>query len=127
MRALLVAAVTLASTVAAAAPMGYDQARHLLARTGFGPTDAEIRSYAALTREQGVNLVLRDVRTQAITPPPSFTLDTTALRYPRADTVTPEERRAFQQQLVRQGLELRAWWMHEMLVTPSPITERMPR
>ena len=125
MRALLVAAVTLASTVAAAAPMGYDQARHLLARTGFGPTDAEIRGYAALTREQGVNLVLRDVRTQAITPPPSFTLDTTALRYPRADTVTPEERRAFQQQLVRQGLELRAWWMHEMLVTPSPITERM--
>ena len=125
MRALLVAAVTLASTVAAAAPMGYDQARHLLARTGFGPTDAEIRSYAALTREQGVNLVLRDVRTQAITPPPSFTLDTTALRYPRADTVTPEESRAFQQQLVRQGLELRAWWMHEMLVTPSPITERM--
>jgi len=125
MRALLVAAVTLASTVAAAAPMGYDQARHLLARTGFGPTDAEIRGYAALTREQGVNLVLRDVRTQAITPPPSFTLDTTALRYPRADTVTPEESRAFQQQLVRQGLELRAWWMHEMLVTPSPITERM--
>ncbi|MET0918833.1 MAG: DUF1800 domain-containing protein [Burkholderiales bacterium] len=125
MRALLVAAVTLASTVAAAAPMGYDQARHLLARTGFGPTDAEIRGYAALTREQGVNLVLRDVRTQAITPPPSFTLETTALRYPRADTVTPEERRAFQQQLVRQGLELRAWWMHEMLVTPSPITERM--
>jgi len=125
MRALLVAAVTLASTVAAAAPMGYDQARHLLARTGFRPTDAEIRGYAALTREQGVNLVLRDVRTQAITPPPSFTLDTTALRYPRADTVTPEESRAFQQQLVRQGLELRAWWMHEMLVTPSPITERM--
>jgi uncharacterized protein (DUF1800 family) len=125
MRALLAAALAVCSTLAFAASMGYDEARHLLARTGFGPTDAEIRGYAALTREQGVNLVLRDVRTEAITPPPAFTLETTALRYPRADTVTPEERKAFQQQLVRQGLELRAWWMHEMLVTPSPITERM--
>ena len=125
MRALLAAVLVLASTLAGAASMGYDEARHLLARTGFGPTDAEIRGYAALTREQGVNLVLRDVRSEAVTPPPPFTLETTALRYPRADNVTPEERKAFQQQLVRQGLELRAWWMHEMLVTPSPITERM--
>ena len=125
MRALLAAAIALASTLAAAAPMGFEEARHLLARTGFGSTDAEIRSYAVLTREQGVNLVLRDVRTEAITTPPAFTLETTALRYPPADKVTPEERRAFQQQLIRQGLELRAWWMHEMLVTPSPITERM--
>ena len=53
------------STLAGAAPMGFDEARHLLARTGFGPTDAEIRGYAALTREQGVNLVLRDVRTRS--------------------------------------------------------------
>jgi uncharacterized protein (DUF1800 family) len=125
MRALVAAAIALASTLATAAPMGYEEARHLLARTGFGPTDAEIRSYAVLTREQGVNLVLRDVRTEAITTPPAFTLGTSALRYPAADKVTPEERRAFQQQLIRQGLELRAWWMHEMLVTPSPITERM--
>jgi len=125
MRAVLGVALAVLTTAVSAAPMGFDEARHLLARTGFGPTDAEIRGYASLTREQGVNLVLRDVRTQAITPAPAFTLQTTALRYPGADTVTPEERRAFQQQLVRQGLELRAWWMHEMLVTPSPITERM--
>ena len=125
MRALLVAAVAIASSFAAAAPMGYDEARHLLARTGFGPTDAEIRSYAALTREQGVNLVLRDGRSEAVTALPAFVSETTPLRYPRADTVTPEERRAFRQELMRQGLALRAWWMHEMLVTPSPITERM--
>ena len=125
LRAVLGVAVAVLSMAGSAAPMGFDEARHLLARTGFGPTDAEIRGYAALTREQGVNLVLRDIRTQAITPAPAFTLETAVLRYPRADTVTPEERRVFQQQLVRQGLELRAWWMHEMLVTPSPITERM--
>jgi len=125
MRALLAAALALASTLAAAAPMGYGEARHLLARTGFGPTEAEVRAYSVLTREQGVNLVLRDVRTEAVVPAPASVLESTALRYPRAETVTPEERKAFGQQLVRQGLELRAWWMHEMLLTPSPITERM--
>ena len=106
-------------------PMGFEEARHLLIRTGFGPTDAEVRTFAALTRDQGVNLVLRDTRTEAVTLPPAFALEASALRYPRGNTATPEERKAFQQQQVRQGLELRAWWMHEMLVTPSPITERM--
>jgi uncharacterized protein (DUF1800 family) len=125
--AVAFAFLSLAAGGAAAAtgPMGYDDARHLLARTGFGPTDAEVRGYAALTREQGVNLVLRDVRSEAVTPPPAFAADTSPLRYPRPENATPEERRAFQQQQVRQGLELRAWWIHELLVTPSPITERM--
>ena len=114
-----------ADAAASSAPMGFEEARHLLVRTGFGPTEAEIRAYAVLTREQGVHLVLRDVRTEAVIPPPAFAVETSPVRYPRADTMTPEERRALQQKLVRQGLELRAWWMHEMLVTPSPITERM--
>ncbi len=122
---LLFAVASAAVAAPATAPMGYDDARHLLVRTGFGPTDAEVRAFAALTREQGVNLVLRDVRTEAVTQAPAFANDPAALRYPRGESVTPEERRAFQQQQVRQGLELRAWWMHEMLVTPSPITERM--
>jgi len=118
---LFAAAVAAASTQ----PMGYEDARHLLARTGFGPTDAEVRAYAALTREQGVNLLLRDARTDAMTPPPAFVAETGPLRYPRPENATVEERRAFQQQQVRQGLELRAWWMNEMLVTRSPLTERM--
>jgi len=37
----------------------------------------------------------------------------------------PERRKALLRTLVRQGLELRAWWLREMLVTPSPLTERM--
>jgi len=105
--------------------MGTDDARHLLARTGFGPTEAEVRAYAVLTREQGVNLVLRDARSEAITPPPAFVSETTPLRYPRAEDTTPEQRRAFQQQQTRNTLELRAWWVNEMLTTRSPLTERM--
>jgi uncharacterized protein (DUF1800 family) len=130
--AALAVALATASLAVAAAParalptaMGYDDARHLLARTGFGPTDAEVREFAALTREQGVDRLLASVRTAAVTAPPPWTGDREPLRYPRAETATAEERRAFQQRNVREGVELRAWWMQEMLATPSPLTERM--
>ena len=121
------AAFCLAAILAHAAPgpMGFDDARHLLARTGFGPTDAEVRDYAGLTREQAVTRLLRDARTAPVTPAPAWVAETVPLRYPAADTATFEERRAFRQQQTRLGIELRAWWMQEMLVTPSPLTERM--
>ncbi|MFO1397303.1 MAG: DUF1800 domain-containing protein [Burkholderiales bacterium] len=109
----------------AAAPMGYDDARHLLARTGFGPTDAEARTFAAMSRADAVDALLRDTRTVAVTPPPAFVASGEPLRAPRGDSATPEERRAFQQRNVREGIALRGWWMQEMLATPSPLTERM--
>ncbi|TMH58820.1 MAG: DUF1800 domain-containing protein, partial [Betaproteobacteria bacterium] len=31
----------------------------------------------------------------------------------------------FQQEQIREGLELRGWWVEEMIRTPSPLTERM--
>ena len=37
---------------------------------GFGPTDAEVRAYATLTREAAVAKLLRETRTTALTPPP---------------------------------------------------------
>jgi len=121
------AALALIAGPAASAPspMGFDDARHLLVRTGFGPTEAEVRAYAGLTREQAVTKLLRDTRTTAGTPPPDWTAETTPLRYPRPEDATPEERKAFQRLQVRHGLELRAWWVQEMLATPSPLTERM--
>ena len=70
---------------AAAGPMGYADARHLLARTGFGPTDAEVGRFAELTREQAVATLLRDVRTEAATPPAKKTDVARA----RTDAITP--------------------------------------
>jgi len=118
----LIAGATLAQ--AAGAPMGYDDARHLLARTGFGPTDAEVRLYAAMPRGDAVARLLREVRTSASTPPPAFASDTGSLQRPARDA-SDAERKAFLREQVRHGLELRAWWVEEMLVTPSPLTERM--
>jgi len=109
---------------AATAPMGYDDARHLLARTGFGPTDAEVRAMAAMPRSDAVARLLREARTTTVTPPPAFAIDTGPLRPPGRDA-SDVERKVFLQEQIRHGLELRAWWVQEMLATPSPLTERM--
>src|SRR5260221_11994162 len=109
---------------AAAALMGYDDAGHLRAGTGFGPTDAEVRLSAILARNAAVARLLRETRTAAVTPPPAFALDSGPLRRP-GPGASEDERKAFAQDQVRRGLELRAWWVQEMLVTPSPLTERM--
>ena len=65
-----------------------------------------------------------ETRTTAMTLPPAFAIDTGPLRRPGRDA-PDEERKAFLQEQIRNGLELRAWWVQEMLVTPSPLTERM--
>jgi uncharacterized protein (DUF1800 family) len=110
----------------ASAPLSYDDARHLLNRTGFDATDAEIRSYVGMTREGAAKKLLAATRTQAATPPPSWTATPGPLRYPRGgDQATEADRKVFQQEQIREGLELRGWWIEEMITTPSPLTEHM--
>jgi len=117
-----------ATSVAQAAPsdtLSYDDARHLLSRTGFAPTDAEVRAYVGITRANAVARLLDGARTSAVTPLPASLADTAPLALPRGPDATPEQRKAFVREQVQEGLLLRGWWMQEMLVTPSPLTERM--
>ena len=107
-------------------PLGYDDARHLLNRVGFGATQSEVERYAPMTREEAARKLLAGARTVAVTPPPAWVGTEEALRYPRGgDKSTEAEKKAFVQQQVREGLDLRGWWVEEMLDTPSPLTERM--
>ena len=104
----------------------YDDARHLLNRAGFGATESEIRRTIGVTREQAARNLLDNVRTSPVTPPPAWTAEAGALRYPRrGENATEAEKKMFQQEQIREGLELRGWWVGEMLSTPSPLTERM--
>ncbi|MEO8303483.1 MAG: DUF1800 domain-containing protein [Betaproteobacteria bacterium] len=124
--ALSFASALVQPVLAATGPvLGYDDARHLLARTGFGPTDAEVRVYAALTRDAAVAKLLLDTSTVAFTKPPASATDADSLPPPRGENATEAERKAFVQQQIREGLELRAWWVEEMVTTKSPLTERM--
>ncbi|MEO8738868.1 MAG: DUF1800 domain-containing protein [Casimicrobiaceae bacterium] len=136
MRNAFVAAGLALATAVLAAPtqtvtyvptvLAYDDARHLLNRAGFGASQAEVERFAGLTRDQAARKLLADTRTVALTPPPAWTAETGPLRYPRAGVqATDAEKKLFRQQQLREGLQLRAWWMSEMLDTPSPLTERM--
>src|SRR5471030_1009330 len=124
MRILAAAALLAVSIVANGAPIGYDGARHLLNRTGFGATDSEVREYATLERAQAVDRLIGGARREAFLRPPAF-VDAPFEPYYRIRQMNVEDRMAAQRRLVEQGFELRAWWLREMLVTPSLLTERM--
>jgi uncharacterized protein (DUF1800 family) len=115
-----------AADAAIAGALGYDDARHLLNRTGFGATQAEIEHYVGMSREEAAKALLGTARTTTLTPPPAAMFATGPLHYPRRGAgASDEELKMFRQQQVREGLELRGWWIGEMLSTPSPLTERM--
>ena len=87
--------------------MGFDEARHLLSRTAFGATPAEIRALETLDYTRAVDRLLATFRPQAATPAPDWVNQgpTAAVR--------------------EQAHELRSWWIEEMLATDQPLVERM--
>ena len=122
---LIVAFLALVLPVAVhAAAIGYDGARHLLNRVGFGATDAEIAQFAPLDRDEAVERLLAGARREASLPPPEA-VDEPFQPYYRLRTLSAEERMAAQRKLLQEAFELRAWWLREMIATPSPLTERM--
>ncbi len=101
-----------------------DDARFFLTRIGFAPDNTELAQYAGLTRAQAVDKALANARSEAISLPPDWVFEPVPTRAER-NTWTPDQRRE-QQKLLGQRYELlRAWWVREMLNTPSPLTERM--
>ena len=117
-------ATLLVAASAHAGPIGYEGARHLLNRVGFGATDAEIRDYAKLERDAAVDRVLAGARREASSKPPAF-VDAPFVRFVPLDTLSDEDRQREVRRRRDEGFALREWWLREMLNTPSPITERM--
>ena len=101
------------SSVPSAGAMGFDQARHLLNRTSFAAQPAEIEDYAKLSREQAVDRLLAETRRVAAYPAPAWTAKYE--RIFRPDMTQEERMLANRRELVERGLELRTWWVAEML------------
>ena len=116
--------LALATLAHAGSPIGEEGARHLLARTGFAPSAAEIATYAPLDRQAAVARVLETSRTTTLTPPPAALTDDRPIRAPRAGA-SVDDRKAFVQEQLRAGIALRGWWLTEMLATDAPLLERM--
>ncbi|WP_244146561.1 DUF1800 domain-containing protein [Paraburkholderia sp. BCC1876] len=101
-----------------------DDARFFLTRVGFAPDSAEVAQYVGLTRAQAVDKVLAGSRTEALTPLPEWVLEPIPTREVRK-TWSDDQRRDEQRLRGQRYDALRAWWVREMLSTPSPLTERM--
>jgi len=121
---VFLAGIALLTTFAAhAAPMGFDDARHLLDRTSFAAGADDIKAFAQMTRAQAVDQLLAWTSGRTVTPPPAWVNNFESPR--RLRGMGEEERKAFQREQFEKGVELRSWWMTEMLTTPSPLTEKM--
>ena len=106
------------------AGMGLEDARHLLGRTSYGPAIAQVREYSFLTREQAVARLLAEKPADSVRPPPTWVSEpVTPFRVLR--NASPEERRKILERDARRGLELRAWWVGEMLDSTAQLHERM--
>ena len=117
--------------------MSFEDARHLLNRTGFGATPQNIDKFTALEWDAAVDLILSGVQSEPTTTPPYwrnepvgglFTLRLLAIGRSGGESARLEResiQRKQEAQTRRRGEELRTWWWNEMIRTKSPLTERM--
>ena len=133
--ASLSAALWMPRAARAGTAMGFDDARHLLSRTAFGATPAEIHAVEELDHAAAVDRLLGRFRRQAGTPalewvnqPPSFLrqqVRSAGREIVSKETAEAKPRQLIQQQVREQGRQLRNWWIEEMLATDQPLVERM--
>lgn len=122
-RAVSLLSLLLAALPVSAATLGVDDARHLLSRTGFGATPAEIETYSRLTRHQAADRLLAGATRVPSTQPPTWTSEPFERRGYRG--MSAEERKLAVREMNQKAFELQTWWLGEMLATPSPLTEKM--
>ena len=103
--------------------IGAEAARHLLNRTGFDAQPAQMAAISVLPRREAVERILAGAGSEARTPPPSWAGEFISPRLVR--DLDAEARKDFQRQQAERAIELKNWWVTEMLTTPSPLTERM--
>jgi uncharacterized protein (DUF1800 family) len=100
------------------------QARHLLVRTGFAPTQAEVDKLVGKSAQRAVaDIVSAAAVAKPKHPVPDFVNQRPAITPSQLKTV--DERQAYRRQQMAEGLDMKAWWVREMLETPTPLYERM--
>ena len=124
LRAVFLALALFGASLGEARALDAADARHLLARTGFGATAEEAAALAPLSRVQAVDRILNGARTTAVTPGPAWLTDNKPV-FPALGQLNAEDRAAQQKLTNEQVQQIKAWWYDEMLATPSPFTERM--
>ena len=100
------------------------QARHLLIRTGFAPTQTEVDKLVGKPVQTAVaNIITSASAAKPKYPPPAFVSQPPPT--PANQLKTVDERQEQRRAQIAEGVELKAWWLREMLETPNPLAERM--
>ena len=126
---ILALALTAASVCGTAAParLSDAQARHLLVRTGFAPSQAEVDALTGQSASAAVSGLIAQAQSRPPLEPiyaaPDFTAQAPPIPYRLLKS--REEQQAQRQQQQREGLEMKAWWLREMMASPTPLRERM--
>jgi len=121
---LLVLLLALQAWAATPGALGPDGARLFLTRTGFAPSEADVARWENLTQAQAVDRVLSETTRVAGQPAPGW-IDETIVRPKDLRAMGQDVLKLERQTQIRYGLELRTWWVQEMVTTPTPLTERM--
>jgi len=119
-------ALCLLHTPALASPkaMTAEEARHLISRTGFGASPAEIEAMIGLSYADGVAQILAGLQADPTRPMPTWINDW-AYPYEQIWTLDQTTTELFYTNRWVELEQLSAWWLAEMAATPSPLTERL--
>jgi uncharacterized protein (DUF1800 family) len=100
------------------------QVRHLLVRTCFTPTQAEVDKWVGKSAQRAIaDIVASAAVAKPKYPSPDFVNQKPPV--PPSQLKTVDERQEYRRQQLAEGLEIKAWWVREMLETPNPLSERM--
>jgi uncharacterized protein (DUF1800 family) len=119
------AALACAAMFAQAAPasLTQEQARHLLLRSGFAPTQAEVDRWVGHSAREAVDDIV--ARAKAARPLHELAHAATQPLPAQLASLSVDERRMARQGQIREGGEIKRWWMREMIESPTPLVERM--
>ena len=137
--ATVAAFLSMPTLARAAQAMGFDEARHLLSRTSFGPVPSDVQTLSSLDYAAAVDRLLANPRRVALTPAPGWINEglksvreeqreaVEKLREAAKSAKTGDKKQVagIKRPIEEQGRELRNWWVEEMLVTDQPFVERM--
>jgi len=104
--------------------MTQDQALHLLNRLGYGASPVELERWSQLSQSEAVAQLLAGTDTSREVAPPEW-VDELPLPRKERSSLSVDDKRAQRQRIRSMGLELKGWWLREMVVTKSPLSERM--
>ena len=103
----------------------FEEARHLLVRTGFGIAGAaDIAALQRLDYEAAVDHLLAGVRREPATAPPPWIGEVPPPARDRK-ALTAAQRRDYNKTMRSRWGPLKQWWVGEMLATDSPLTEHL--